>query len=86
MPIVLTIALVAAVSALWGDNTFNKDLLARANEGDMEAQFDLALCYQTGEGVGKDMGEAAKWYRRAAEQGHMEARFVLAKVFDEEVI
>lgn len=38
--------------------------------GDMDAQFNLGLCYHDGTGVAKSHVEAAWWFRRAAKQGH----------------
>ena len=35
----------------------------------MEAQYNLTKMYVRGEGIAKDDAEAAKWYRKAAEQG-----------------
>lgn len=40
-----------------------------AEQGHVESQAMLGICYSTGEGVPQDFGEAAKWYRKAAEQG-----------------
>ncbi|MGI6496156.1 MAG: tetratricopeptide repeat protein [Kiritimatiellia bacterium] len=48
-----------------------------ANLGNAEAQFNLGLCYDEGEGVAVDKAEAAKWYRKAADQGHAGARRAL---------
>src|SRR5437867_1804409 len=39
------------------------------------------LCYANGEGVPKDEAEAAKWYRRAAEQGFAAAQYELGACF-----
>ncbi|MBM7562709.1 tetratricopeptide repeat protein [Fusibacter tunisiensis] len=44
---------------------------------DALAQFDLGLCYENGDGVAQDYEEAVKWYKKAAEQGHVEAQFNL---------
>lgn len=41
-----------------------------ADLGDADAQNDLAQCYHHGIGVKKDMHLAAKYYRKAARQGH----------------
>ena len=38
------------------------------------SQFNLALSYDKGEGVPKDLPEAAKWWRKAADQGFAEAQ------------
>jgi len=48
-------------------------LLAAAERGDVNAQFDLATRYREAAGVPKDLGESLKWYRKAAEAGHPEA-------------
>jgi TPR repeat protein len=37
----------------------------------------LGFCYNRGEGVAKDMEEAVKWYRKAAEQTYAPAQFNL---------
>lgn len=40
-----------------------------AEKGDIWAQKLLARCYLRGSAVKKDVGEAVKWFKRAAEQG-----------------
>jgi TPR repeat protein len=46
------------------------ELRLEAEKGDSDAQVHLGGIYQFGsEGVAKDATEAAKWYRKAAEQG-----------------
>ena len=45
-----------------------------AEQGDVEAQFGLGVCYSGGDGVAKDTVEAVKWYRKAAEQGFAAAQ------------
>lgn len=41
-----------------------------AEQGDAAAQYNLAMCYDTGRGIPENIEKAAEWYRRAAEQGH----------------
>ena len=41
-----------------------------AEQGDVEAQYQLGLCYYHGEGISKDYKKAAKWFNKAAEQGN----------------
>ncbi len=62
-------------------------LKKKACTGDAEAQFELARCYDTGNGVKKDSAEAAKWYRMAAERGHADAQLNVGswKVAEEEL-
>ena len=45
------------------------DLTERAEGGDAEAQLDLGLMYEYGDGVTQDYGQALNWYRKAADQG-----------------
>ncbi len=44
----------------------------RADQGDADAQFTLAVSYRNGEGVPQDFTQAVAWYRRAADQGYAE--------------
>ena len=52
-------------------------LHALAKGRNANAQFTLASCYLTGDGVAKDINEAANWYRKAAEQNIAGAQFAL---------
>jgi len=48
-----------------------------AEQGHAEAQFNLGICYEDGDGVPWSYDEAVKWYSKAAEQGHEEAKTLL---------
>lgn len=48
-----------------------------AEKGTPEAQFNLGVMYDTGQGVLQDYVEAAMWYQRAANQGYAAAQFNL---------
>ncbi|MEI8248149.1 MAG: hypothetical protein WCI51_20100 [Lentisphaerota bacterium] len=50
-----------------------------ADHGYARAQYKLGICYANGEGVKKDMEAAARWWRRAAAQGHSHAKELLKK-------
>lgn len=53
-------------------------LIEAAENGNLEAQHDLAAFYATDDLSGlKDEAEAVKWYTRAAEQGHAESQYDL---------
>ena len=41
----------------------------RQNKGYLDAQYNLAIMYDNGLGVGKAPEKAFQWYRKAAEQG-----------------
>ena len=47
---------------------------ALAQKRDIPAQFYLGFMYDNGLGVMKDVKEAVKWYRKAAEQGQANAQ------------
>ena len=48
----------------------------------LDAQYNLGLMYDNGEGVPQDYAEAVKWYRLAAEQGHAKAQYNLGLMYD----
>ena len=57
-------------------------LLRRANQGDVAAQFELALMCELGQGTPQDYGAAFKWYREAAERGLPAAQNNLARMYE----
>ncbi|WP_417621737.1 SPOR domain-containing protein [Parasphingorhabdus sp.] len=60
----------------WGRGDFQtaiNEWRGPADQGDADAQFNLAQAYKLGRGVPQDLGEAEKWYKKAADQGHMQA-------------
>src|ERR1700730_7978940 len=57
------------------------DLKEMANAGDVKSQVQLGLAYLTGDGVGKDDVEAAKWLRKAADQDNPVAERFLAEMY-----
>ena len=53
----------------------------RALQGDLVAQRDLAIKYDSGKDVPRDVAEAAKWYTKAAEQGDFVAQNSLGSLY-----
>ena len=49
-------------------------LQREAQEGDPDAQYELAYLYENGLGVPKDETRALELYQQAADQGHPEAQ------------
>ena len=45
-------------------------------------RYELGFLYGHGKGVEQDHAEAVKWYRKAAEQGHVEAQYELRFAYD----
>jgi TPR repeat protein len=56
---------------------FSQMWTSRAEAGDPVAQFNLAYCYDMGQGTPVNLDAAAKWYLRAAIQGHARAQYHL---------
>ena len=48
--------------------------LAKAEQGDVAAQFNVGQMYSQGKGVSANATEAVKWWRKAAEQGDADAQ------------
>ena len=59
-----------------------KTFLAAAKEGHVDSQFNVALMYEQGIGVGKDEKEAVVWYGKAASQGSAAAQFNLGVLYE----
>jgi TPR repeat protein len=55
-----------------------------AQKGNPEAQYHLAMMFDTGRSVTRNPKEAESWYKKAAAQGHAGAQFYLAKMYSTE--
>jgi TPR repeat protein len=53
----------------------------KANQGDANAQYTLALMYENGVEIPRDPRYAVYWYTKAAEQGHVEAQYRLGTIY-----
>ncbi len=56
--------------------------LAAAEEGHADSQFNVAVMYEKGIGVGKDEKEAVVWYGKSASQGNASAQFNLGVLYE----
>jgi TPR repeat protein len=63
----LGLRMLLAVPALFAADDLAA-LRARADAGEPVAQCSLGVLYTSGQGVPKDLAEAVKWFRKAAEQ------------------
>ena len=84
----LTKLLAAALSALglnqaaWtNDVSDSRETLQLAERGNAQAQFNLGMMYENGQGVRQDDAEAFKWYQQAAEQGYAPAQVLLGAMY-----
>ena len=53
-----------------------------AEQGFAEAQYNLGVCYENGQGVAQNYAEAVQWYRKAAEQGDANAQYNLGVCYE----
>ena len=59
-----------------------KVLHPAAEKGDADAQFQLGLIYDQGQGVPIDPEQAAVWFTKLAEQGHVGAQHALGTYYE----
>ena len=57
------------------------ELRALAERGNAEAQLNLGQAYAYGQGVTQDGAEALRWYRLAADQGHVLGHYGLGVMY-----
>jgi len=57
-------------------------IMEKAEQGDIYAQYNLALMYADGKRVSQNMDQAASWLLKAANQGHLEAQHYLASLYE----
>jgi TPR repeat protein len=53
-----------------------------AEQGDADAQYNLGVMYNNGDGVPQNYSEAIKWHRKAADQGNGNSQFNLGFMYD----
>ena len=66
---------ISALLVACGDS----EMVTKANNGDPQAQFDLAMAYREGKDIQKDLQSSFKWLKESANGGHVEAQYELAK-------
>lgn len=53
-----------------------------AEQGYADAQFNLGVMYNNGEGVLQNASTAVDWYTKSAEQGYARAQFILGLMYN----
>ena len=82
--VVVVVAVLVALGVPVQAQTPRIDALrALAEQGDAEAQRNLGIMYDNGQGVPQDYAEAARWFRLAADQGVASAQFNLGVMYDD---
>jgi uncharacterized protein len=72
------VALVVFAAMAFAQLPDFKETKTRAEQGDPEAQYNLAVMYDMGIGAPKNYTESGQWYAKAAAKGVAEAQFQLA--------
>ena len=57
------------------------DYQKSAEQGDVDAQFNLGMMYAKGEGVPRNMTKAVHWLRKAGEHGHISSQIMLGWMY-----
>lgn len=68
----------------WFTSAETKELITKADSGDVDAQFRVANAYDFAKGAPHSAEKAIKYYRMAAEQEHAEAQNSLGSMFQAE--
>jgi len=53
-----------------------------AEQGVVEAQYDVGLIHYLGKGVARDLALAHRWFLRAADSGYARAQYRVAEMFE----
>lgn len=59
-------------------------LMKSAEQEFTRAQVNLGWCYETGDGLAKNLDKAAEWYSKAANLGNGEAKYLLDKLKEQQ--
>jgi uncharacterized protein len=78
----ISIPTIIILSLITSCASYESQMRARADAGEVEAQYQLGSMYWEGKGVERDLPEALSWYQRAANQGHREALVRLAESYE----
>ena len=60
-----------------------QSLIAKANHDDNDAQYDLGMRYQYGNGVEKSRSKAHRWLNKSAESGNPRAQYALSMFYQQ---
>ena len=65
---------------------FSRELVKKAESGDVEAMFSLGICYRRGRNVETDNEKAVYWFAKASDKGHIEATYYLASYYENGIV
>ncbi len=56
-------------------------ITTKANHGDKQAQYKLAMMYLSGNGLPNNIALAKSWLQKSAQQGHLQAQYQLGLIY-----
>lgn len=83
-------AVLFCISGAWAQSTASEPiapkgidptLIAKARAGNVDAEFQVAMQYENGNGVAQDNKQAAYWFGKASEQGNVRAEYFLGVAY-----
>jgi hypothetical protein len=78
----VALAMLVCIATVWAQSKgIDPALLAKAEAGSAEAQYQLGNMYYLGDGVRRDYSQAEFWFRKAAEQGDPDSQFMLGGLY-----
>ncbi len=74
--LMLTLLLLVGVGCcLYAEVSYSDSLYKAAADSVAEAQYNLGLCFENGNGIEKNLESATQWFGNAARQGHVDAQY-----------
>lgn len=83
VPVSLILVSVGVLSACTTGQEMTAKLTAQAEKGDVEAMVELAEAYCGAKNVEQDDQVCGMWMKRAAENGHIRAQYMLGRMYEE---
>lgn len=72
----------SAWAKIMGEQLSAQDVVDKAAQGNVDAMFELGICYRRGNrGVQADQSQAAFWLKKAADKGHAQAQYYIASYY-----
>jgi uncharacterized protein len=81
---IFLVSFTSLAQADWFTSDETKELITKADAGDVEAQFRVGVIYDTGNGAPSSGEKAKKYYLMAANQGNAEAQNSLGSIYQAE--
>ena len=78
---IVSLFILSIITICTWAQSYSQTLFAKANKGNMNAQYDLAVCYQKGLKVAVNHQKAFFWFQKAATNGSIYAQLSLGECY-----